>query len=292
MIFANIMGENKKSLKYKNTLLQKYKLVILNSESFEERASFSFSRLRFYLVFVCFVLFSVFFSFLLIVYTPISNHVPGKSSSEVQKSLISLSLKSDSLERVLKNRAIYFENIENIILGKDPSSRLDSSMASRSKKLSAPDFSASKEDSLFRVVVERDNKGSFIESNTTQNEYLTFFPPISGIISDKYSSKSKHFGVDLVAKEKTRISSVLDGTVIISTWTAETGYIIAIQHLKNYVSIYKHNSLLLRSVGDFVRAGDHIAVIGNSGELTSGPHLHFELWHNGEPVDPENYITF
>ena len=292
MIFANIMDENKKSLKYKNTLLQKYKLVILNSESFEERASFSFSRLRFYLVFVCFVLFSVFFSFLLIVYTPINNHIPGKSSSEVQKSLISLSLKSDSLERVLKNRSIYFENIENIILGKEPSSRLDSSEVSYSKKLSTPDFSASKEDSLFRVVVERDNKGSFIESNTTQNEYLTFFSPISGIISDKYSSKSKHFGVDLVAKEKTRISSVLDGTVVISTWTAETGYVIAIQHLKNYVSIYKHNSLLLRSVGDFVRAGDHIAVIGNSGELTSGPHLHFELWHNGDPVDPENYITF
>ena len=93
-------------------------------------------------------------------------------------------------------------------------------------------------------------------------------------------------------QKKTRISSVLDGTVIVSTWTAETGYIIVIQHQKNFISIYKHNSILLKSVGDFVKAGDHIAVIGNSGELTSGPHLHFELWHNGEPVDPENYISF
>jgi murein DD-endopeptidase MepM/ murein hydrolase activator NlpD len=98
--------------------------------------------------------------------------------------------------------------------------------------------------------------------------------------------------VDLVAKDKSRISSVLDGTVIISHWTSETGYVIAIQHKNDYVSLYKHNSSLLKEVGDFVNAGDHIAVIGNSGELSSGPHLHFELWHKGTPVNPEDYISF
>ena len=292
MIFAKIMDDNKTRLKYKDKLMQKYRLVILNSESFEEKASVNFSRIRFYLFFVFLVLFFMFFSFLIIIYTPVSNYIPGKSSSEIQKSLINLSLKSDSLENILKNRSIYFETIENIILGKELKSRVDCIQISESKKQTYLDFNISKEDSLLRAVVERDNKGSFIESGVAQSEYLTFFSPISGIISDKYSSKSKHFGIDLVAKENTRISSVLDGAVIVSTWTAETGYIIVIQHQKNFISIYKHNSMLLKSVGDFVKAGDHIAIIGNSGELTSGPHLHFELWHNGEPVDPENYISF
>ncbi len=292
MIFAKIMDDNKKRTKYKNKLMQKYRLVILNSESFEEKASVDFSRIRFYLFFVFAVVFFMLFSFLIIIYTPVSSYIPGKSSTEIQKSLINLSLKSDSLENILKNRSIYFETIENIILGKELKSRVDTLQVGESKKQINLDLNISKEDSLLRVVVERDNKGSFFESSAAQNEYLTFFSPISGIISDKYSSKTKHFGVDLVAKEQTRISSVLDGTVIVSTWTAETGYIIVIQHQKNFVSIYKHNSVLLKSVGDFVKAGDHVAVIGNSGELTSGPHLHFELWHNGGPVDPENYISF
>ena len=119
-----------------------------------------------------------------------------------------------------------------------------------------------------------------------------FFTPLSGLISDGYNNKTKHFGIDLVAKEKSRISSVLEGTVIISHWAYETGYVIGVQHKNDYLSFYKHNSVLLKSVGDYVNAGDHIAIIGNSGELSSGPHLHFELWHKGTPVNPENYISF
>ena len=153
-------------------------------------------------------------------------------------------------------------------------------------------FEKSKEDSLLRLSVEAEDKSSIYIKSVSENNYLMFFTPLSGLISDGYNSKTKHFGVDLVAKEKSRISSVLDGTVIISHWTSETGYVIAIQHKNDYVSLYKHNSLLLKEVGDFVNAGDHIAIIGNSGELSSGPHLHFELWHKGTPVNPENYISF
>ena len=112
------------------------------------------------------------------------------------------------------------------------------------------------------------------------------------MITDGFNTKTKHFGVDLVAKEKTRISATLEGVVVIRNWTSETGHVIGIQHKNGYFSLYKHNSVLLKSVGDFVTIGDHIAIIGNSGELSSGPHLHFELWHDGIPVNPENYITF
>jgi murein DD-endopeptidase MepM/ murein hydrolase activator NlpD len=119
-----------------------------------------------------------------------------------------------------------------------------------------------------------------------------FFSPISGMITDRFNAKNKHLGIDLVAREKTRISSVLGGTIVISQWTSETGYVIGVQHKNDYLSLYKHNSVLLKTVGDFVNAGDPISIIGNSGELSSGPHLHFELWHQGIPVNPEDYILF
>ena len=153
-------------------------------------------------------------------------------------------------------------------------------------------FEKSKEDSILRVVVEAEDKSSIIIKKNNSNDFLVFFAPINGMITDRFDNKTKHFGIDLVAKEKTRISSVLEGTVVISNWTSETGYVIGIQHKNDYFSLYKHNSVLLKSVGDFVNASDHIAIIGNSGELSSGPHLHFELWRQGVPVNPEEYILF
>jgi len=228
---------------------------------------------------------------LLIAYTPLSEYVPGKSSIEVQKGLIKLNIKSDSLNAILLNRSIYLENINKIINGEELVTPENSEEIANTQ---APiSFEKSKEDSLFRVKVEDEDKSSiYKKDNTNNNNNLMFFTPLSGLISDGYNNKTKHFGIDLVAKEKSRISSVLDGTVVISHWAYETGYVIGVQHKSDYLSFYKHNSVLLKSVGDYVNAGDHIAIIGNSGELSSGPHLHFELWHKGIPVNPENYISF
>jgi murein DD-endopeptidase MepM/ murein hydrolase activator NlpD len=190
----------------------------------------------------------------------------------------------------LESQGVYLQNIRNIINGdKLITPEIISSNENYESKIS---FETSVEDSLLRVVVESDGKGVITTNNEKNKEILMFFPPISGMITDEFNAKTKHFGVDLVAKEKTRISSVLEGTVIISHWTPKTGYVIGVQHKDNYFSMYKHNSVLLKSVGDFVNLGDHIAIIGNSGELSSGPHLHFELWHRGAPVNPKNYITF
>ena len=145
---------------------------------------------------------------------------------------------------------------------------------------------------MLRVYVESEENSSIYTNKNMKNNFLTFFTPISGLIIDSFCLKTKHFGVDLVAKKGAKISSVLDGTVISSQWTAETGYVLMVQHENNYISVYKHNSVLLKDVGDFVLAGDYIAVVGNSGELSSGPHLHFELWNNGLPLNPTNYINF
>ena len=140
--------------------------------------------------------------------------------------------------------------------------------------------------------MESENLGSITSTYKGNNNLIVFFAPLMGIITDGFDRKTKHFGLDVVAKEKSRISSVLDGTVVISTWSSETGYVIGVQHQNGYLSLYKHNSIILKSIGDFVSAGEHVAIIGNSGDLSSGPHLHFELWHEGIPVNPENYIVF
>jgi|TARA_B110000003_G_scaffold90497_1_gene92573 murein DD-endopeptidase MepM/ murein hydrolase activator NlpD len=291
MIFANIMQDKEGGEKYWSKLLHKYRFVIMTDSSFEEKLSVKLSRLN-VLAFIGIFVFACFFStLLLIAYTPLSEYVPGKSSIEVQKNLVELSLKSDSLENILHNRAIYLENINNIINGNELVTPIESNKVSE-KNEDEIVFDKSKEDSLLRLSVEAEDKSSIYIKSASENNYLMFFTPLTGIISDRYNSKTKHFGIDLVAKEKSRISSVLDGTVIVSHWTSETGYVIAIQHKNDYISLYKHNSLLLKEVGDFVNAGDHIAIIGNSGELSSGPHLHFELWHKGTPVNPENYISF
>ena len=291
MIFANIMQDKEGRKKYWSKLFHKYRFVIMKDSSFEEKLSVKLTRIN-VIAFVGTLVFLCFFStMLLIAYTPLSEYVPGKSSIEVQKSLIELNIKSDSLEAILVNRSIYLENVNKIINGEE---LVTPENYAEIKNTQIPiSFETSKEDSLFRVKVEAEDKSSIYKKDKPNNNTtLMFFTPLTGLISDGYNNKTKHFGIDLVAKEKSRISSVLEGTVIISHWAYETGYVIGVQHKNDYLSFYKHNSVLLKSVGDYVNAGDHIAIIGNSGELSSGPHLHFELWHKGTPVNPENYISF
>ena len=291
MIFANIMQDKEGREKYWSKLFHKYRFVIMKDSSFEEKLSVKLTRIN-VIAFVCTLVFLCFFStMLLIAYTPLSEYVPGKSSIEVQKSLIELNIKSDSLEAILVNRSIYLENINKIINGEELVT--PENYAEITNTQIPISFEKSKEDSLFRVKVEAEDKSSIYKKDKPNNNTtLMFFTPLTGLISDGYNNKTKHFGIDLVAKEKSRISSVLEGTVIISHWAYETGYVIGVQHKNDYLSFYKHNSVLLKSVGDYVNAGDHIAIIGNSGEFSSGPHLHFELWHKGIPVNPENYISF
>jgi len=290
MIFANIMQDKEGREKYWSKLFNKYRFVIMTDSSFEEKLSIKLSRLN-VITFVGTLVFFCFFStMLLITYTPLSEYVPGKSTIEVQKGLIELNIKSDSLETILLNRRIYLENINKIINGEELITPENSDEKINTQ--TPVSFEKSIDDSLFRIKVETEDKSSIYKKNSTNNNNLMFFTPLSGLISDGYNNKTKHFGIDLVAKEKSRISTVLDGTVVISHWAYETGYVIGVQHNNDYLSFYKHNSVLLKSVGDYVNAGDHIAIIGNSGELSSGPHLHFELWHKGVPVNPENYISF
>ena len=290
MIFAIIMIDKKSLHSFWEKALNKYRFVIMTDDSFEERFSMKLSKLK-VLVFLVFTFIFCFFSALfLITKTPLNEYVPGKEKSEIKKELVILTMRADSLLVVLKSQKLYLNNITNIITGRELVSRKEDQVFDSSiNKIS---FKKSIDDSLLRAYVESEERGALSNEKNKNENIILFFPPLNGVVTDKFNRQEKHFGIDLVAKEKTRVASVLEGTVIISNWTTETGYVIGVQHNNGYFSLYKHNSSLLKSVGDFVNAGDYVAIIGNSGEFSSGAHLHFELWYEGSPVNPENFISF
>ena len=215
------------------------------------------------------------------------------------KKLYKLQSKTDSIERNLIAKEKFIRNLRDIINGKDLTDDKPSA-GDTLKRYGNIKIKRSAEDSLLRLEVENQNKYSLYKNesieNTSQKKSsiggVMFFTPLKGIITNMFNPTQKHYGVDIVSKQNEAVKVVLDGTVIFSSWTLETGYVIVVQHSRNIVSIYKHNSAILKKAGDYVRAGEPIAIVGETGELVTGPHLHFELWSDGNPVDPKEYITF
>ena len=281
------MVDNKINKFFKN-LRNKYRLVILSEGTFEERISIKLTPLL-VLSISCLLVVVLFIStYLLFAFTPLKEYVPGKTTDQTKKEILEVSVKVEKLENGLEGNNLYIENLKNILNGEDPLEMpINENFNTEQTEIN---FETSEKDSLFRLKIEEKERGGF--TNKGKGNVLYFYLPLKGEITEVFSNKKKHFGIDIVSKENELIKSVADGKVVISSWTNETGYIIAIQHLNGYLSLYKHNSKLLKSVGDFVKGGESVAIIGNSGELTSGPHLHFELWKNGESVNPENFINF
>ena len=276
-------------------LKHKYRLILMNDSSLEEQISFRFSALDVITVLTigCVLLF-VFF-LLLVGYTPLNEFVPGKASSSLHKELIAITLKTDSLEKKLLVNELYLKNITAIINGEDPINISTENTLVLSASETELSFKKSKEDSLLRLAVEAEDKISISPTDKKDNldmESMLFFSPIKGVVTNGFDRKKNHFGTDIVAKQDEPIKCVFDGVVVISHWTSETGNVLGVQHANGMFSLYKHNSILFKSAGEYVKSGEVIAIIGNSGELSSGPHLHFELWHKGTPVNPENYISF
>ncbi len=289
------MSEIKEKKKLTEKLKDKYRLTIYNDTSFEEVTTFILSRLNIFAYVGVFVIFIGTISFLLLLYSPLKIFLPSYQNSELRRNIILNSIRVDSLVNEIELRDRYFENMRNIIEGKE----INEVENKKDTAIHYDDinFKKSKEDSLLRAQIEgqelytvsakKENK-----QNNTLNA-IHFFAPISkGLITNKFSHKNKHYAIDIVAAPNEGIKAVLDGTVIEASWTIATGHSITIQHENNLISLYKHNSALLKQVGDRVKAGEVVAIIGNTGELTTGPHLHFELWHNGTPLNPENYIVF
>jgi murein DD-endopeptidase MepM/ murein hydrolase activator NlpD len=287
---------SKSRRKISQRLKDKYRLIIYNDNTFEE---VGFIRLKgFNLLWIVgalsFILVSL--TFIIIAYTSVRELIPGYPDSKLKREIVMNALKLDSLQHELEIRDRYFANINNILSGRNP---LDYSLLKKdSAKVKEVKFQKSAKDSMLRREVEEEEQFNLLLDNnkkspTTQKlSQIHFFTPLRGVITSSFNSETSHYGIDIVAGPNEVIKSALDGTVIMASWTIETGYVIQIQHENNLVSVYKHNAELLKKIGNHVVAGEPIAIVGNSGELTTGPHLHFELWYNGRPVNPQDYIVF
>ncbi len=269
----------------------KYKLTITNENTLEEVIGIHVSKLNG----VSVLLFAVTVIFLIaatiIAFTPLRNYLPGYMNSEVRELVVNNALRVDSLQQLLNRQNMYIMNIQDIFSGRvkaDTVASIDSLTIVRSEEL----MERTEEEEQFRRRYEESERYNLTTmDNASATLGLVFFRPTRGMISSGFDANRKHFGIDIAANPNESVLATLDGTVILSTYTAETGYVIQVQHAQNIVSVYKHCGSLLKKVGDTVKAGEAIALVGNTGEKTTGPHLHFELWSKGRALDPSKYIV-
>lgn len=295
--------EEKKKPGFWTKIRNRYRLVVMNDDTFEEQFSLKLTPLNIFVLVGLVSIIMITLTVSLVAFTPLKAYIPGYGSEvDTRQQLISLSLKLDSLQYELSLRSAAMDNIKNIIsgnIGNDtsrPSPLPKEKNIPPSSKNVVEGMKPSRQDSAFRAQVESQDKYSlaFSEKKTGKESISSFFffTPVKGLVTASFNTSEEHYGVDIVAKENEPIKATLDGTVLFSGWTPETGYTIQVQHSNNLVSAYKHNSVVLKKAGQYVKAGEAIAVIGNSGEQSSGPHLHFELWYNGTPIDPQEYMVF
>ena len=285
-----------KNDKKKRNWRDKYRFSVINDTTFEETWRIRLTKYNAFLLITALVLFIIAATTSLIAFTNLREFIPGYPDVIMRRNILVSAIRLDSLEKELAIRDKYFANLNAIISGNEPVDLY--SIQDTSGNYKSISFGNSPEDSALRARVEQEEKfnltlGPAPAESVTSLAGLHFFPPVKGIISARFDLRTKHYGTDIVTKPKSTVSAVLDGTVIFTGWTMETGYVIEIQHPNNIVSVYKHNASLLKETGDLVRAGEPVSIVGDSGELyTSGPHLHLEIWYKGTPLDPEKHIIF
>lgn len=274
-------------------LKYKYKLSIINETSYEVLFSMRLSQLHVLTALSVLTVILVTLTIMLIAFTNLREFIPGYPDGKMRRMVTANALRVDSLQMELEKRDRFLNSFHMVLKGED----IDMLQAQGDSVKGGYDtikFNITDTENEFRSSVEEQErfKLSFGLKEEANNEYYHFFPPVEGIVSRSFDEKTGHYGTDIVAKSNAKVSAALDGVVIFTDWTVKTGYVIQVQHANNLVSIYKHNSTLLKKQGDYVRAGEVIAVVGNTGEETTGAHLHFELWRSGNPLNPENFIKF
>ncbi len=286
---------NRKELRKKifQMLKDHYRLIIYNDSSIQTVWSIKLTPIKVLTLGSIGAILLILFTTVIIAYTPLRENIPGYPSAKVRQQIIYNYMLVDSLENEIKNRDSYFDKIKTLFQGDVPAD--ESTTSESGLKTYDVKFRNSNADSMFQDKLLEEKLNLSISQNQKKLPSIAnihFFTPLRGLITNKFNTKTEHLAADIVGSPNSRISCALDGTVVFAGWTMDTGYSIYIQHENNIISAYKHNAELLKTVGDKVKAGDAIAIMGNSGELTTGPHLHFELWHNGTALDPETYIDF
>ena len=283
--------KEKRGKKFRKKLLHKYRLVVLNEETFEERFSFKLNRLNVFVFSTLFALFLILTTTFIIAFTPLREYIPGYSSTTLKKRAAQLTYKTDSLQQIIKVNDQYLASIRKVLTGdlKTVDFNKDS-IIEVAKTDPSVLIRISRKDSLLRQQVAKEDK--YNPLTAPQDLEIALFAPVKGTITEQYDSKSKHYAVDVVTVKDSPVKAVADGTVIFAEWTVATGYVIILKHDNSLISVYKHNAMLTKEQGEIVNGGEVIAIVGNTGELTTGPHLHFELWRDGYPINPTNFIDF
>ncbi len=287
------MAEEKKNKRlWIQNLLNRYRMVVINETTFEEKFFLRISQFYIIIILTLVITLIVVGSFFLVAYTPFKEFIPGYTSSTLRKEALRNSFLLDSLSAEFQKKDQFILSMKTALTGEtegEPSS-LSEPVGQNPLRLNSENL-LTKADSLLRLEVLQEDKYNVIPNDIANVKYL-LYPPAKGPISQEYDPDKKHYAVDVVLKEYTPIMAVANGTVIFSEWTAETGHVIIIKHDYGLLSVYKHNSSLEKAQGDMVKAGEVIAKAGNTGEFSTGWHLHFELWLNGYSVDPKNFIDF
>ena len=286
--------KNKKENKgFFKKLFNDYKVVVSSEDTFEEKLAFKASKINVFVLMLVYSVILISFTISIVFFTELRELVPGYSSSDLLNRAIYLTQKTDSLERQIELNNKFYKSIEDVLSG-NTDKFIERDNITIDSSLNEKNFfsiSPNSEDSILRNYVDSQDK-----FNLTKNELVIenkmFFSPIKGDITQAFNFEENHFAIDIAADIGTPVKSILDGKILFSEWSVDTGHVIIVDHGDNIVSVYKHNSKSLKEQNDFVQAGEVIAYSGNQGSLSSGPHLHFELWKNGTPIDPEPLLNF
>ena len=284
--------KKKRSKAFWNNIKFKYKLTIINENTLEEVVGLRVSKLNGISVLLSTLTVLFLVAAGIIAFTPLRNYLPGYMNSEIRAQVVENALRVDSLQQLVDRQNLYIVNIQDIFSGKikaDTVQSIDSLTAIREDSLMKH---TQREDEFRKQYEDAEKYNLTTITDRPDVNGLIFYRPTRGMISAPFDAEKKHYGTDIAANPGESVLATLDGTVILSTYTAETGYLIQVQHNQNLVSVYKHCGSLLKREGDTVKGGEAIALVGNTGQLTTGPHLHFELWQKGRAVNPEMYIVF
>lgn len=286
------MAKKKRNKAFWNNIKFKYKLTIINENTLEEVAGIRVSKLNGLSVLLTVITVIFVIAATIIAFTPLRNYLPGYMNSEVRAQIVDNALKVDSLQQLVERQNLYIMNIQDIFSGKikvDTVQSIDSLTNIRADSL----MERTQREEEFRRQYEETEKYNLTSIAEDKGvDGLIFHRPTRGMLTSHFDPNSRHYGVDIAATPNESVLAALDGTVILSTYTAETGYLIEVQHGQDFITVYKHCGSLLKKEGDEVKGGEAIALVGNTGTLTTGPHLHFELWRKGRAVNPEKYIVF
>ncbi|MFP5471318.1 MAG: peptidoglycan DD-metalloendopeptidase family protein [Bacteroidia bacterium] len=282
-----------------NKLRRPYRIVIINPFTFEEKRKWQLTRMNVFIAMTLLVFLIASATYLFIAYTPFKYSIPGYLTEQEQKRIERMDKENierlDNLIAELEQKQLFIDNITAVLNGRVTTMPLDSTL--QAQEPVNVEFPTSKEDSILRAQVSEEERLNLAKPIAKSGDKINLanillFRPVDGKLTNAYNKEDGHMGIDIIAPESEPVKATLDGTIIFASWTSDNGYVIQIQHAYNLISVYKHNSVLLKKVGETVKSGEAISFIGNSGELSEGPHLHFELWQNGQALNPAEYISF